>query len=42
MKYNELRWTRGNYRGMLVEYLQYELLDSLFENSAAAALSFTL
>ena len=25
---------------MLVEYLQYELLDSLFKNSAAAALSF--
>lgn len=29
-----------NPRGMLVEYLQYELLDSLFKNSAAAALSF--
>ncbi|MFH1975000.1 MAG: nucleotidyl transferase AbiEii/AbiGii toxin family protein [Pseudomonadota bacterium] len=29
-----------NPRGMLVEYLQYELLDSIFKNSAAAALSF--
>ncbi|MCJ7773376.1 MAG: nucleotidyl transferase AbiEii/AbiGii toxin family protein [Desulfobacterales bacterium] len=29
-----------NPRGMLVEYLQYELLDSLFKNSAAASLSF--
>lgn len=29
-----------NPRGMLVEYLQYELLDSLFKNSAAVALSF--
>lgn len=29
-----------NPRGMLVEYLQHELLDSLFKNSAAAALSF--
>jgi hypothetical protein len=29
-----------NFRGMLVEYLQYELLDSLFKNSAAAELSF--
>jgi len=29
-----------NARGMLVEYLQYELLDSLFKNPAAAALSF--
>jgi hypothetical protein len=29
-----------NPRGMLVEYLQYELLDSLFKNPAAAALSF--
>ena len=29
-----------NPRGMLVEYLQYELLDSLFKNSASAALSF--
>jgi len=29
-----------NPRGMLVEYLQYELLDSLFKNSAAAALCF--
>ena len=29
-----------NPRGMLVEYLQYELLDSLFKNSAALALSF--
>lgn len=29
-----------NPRGMLVEYLQYELLDSLFKNSAATALSF--
>ena len=29
-----------NPRGMLVEYLQYELLDSLFKNAAAAALSF--
>jgi len=27
-------------RGMLVEYLQYELLDSLFKNAAAAGLSF--
>jgi predicted nucleotidyltransferase component of viral defense system len=25
---------------MLVEYLQYELLDSLFKNEAAASLSF--
>ena len=25
---------------MLVEYLQYELLDSLFKNKAVAALSF--
>lgn len=31
---------RRNPRGMLVEYLQYELLDSLFKNAAAAALSF--
>ena len=29
-----------NPRGMLVEYLHYELLDSLFKNSAASALSF--
>jgi predicted nucleotidyltransferase component of viral defense system len=29
-----------NPRGMLVEYLQYELLDSLFKNSTAFALSF--
>jgi predicted nucleotidyltransferase component of viral defense system len=29
-----------NPRGMLVEYLQYELLDSLFKNPAAAELSF--
>ena len=29
-----------NPRGMLVEYLQYELLDSLFKNPAAAMLSF--
>lgn len=29
-----------NPRGILVEYLQYELLDSLFKNAAAAALSF--
>ena len=29
-----------NPRGMLVEYLQYELLDSLFKNAAAATLSF--
>jgi len=29
-----------NPRGILVEYLQYELLDSLFKNGAAAALSF--
>ncbi len=29
-----------NPRGMLVEYLQYELLDSLFKNAAAASLSF--
>ena len=29
-----------NPRGMLVEYLQYELLDSLFKISAAAALGF--
>jgi predicted nucleotidyltransferase component of viral defense system len=31
---------RRNPRGMLVEYLQYELLDSLFKNPAAASLSF--
>jgi len=29
-----------NPRGMLVEYLQYELLDSLFKDAAAAELSF--
>lgn len=29
-----------NPRGMLVEYLQYELLDSLFKNPGAAMLSF--
>ena len=29
-----------NPRGMLVEYLQYELLDSLFKNPGAAELSF--
>ncbi|MBU1570927.1 MAG: nucleotidyl transferase AbiEii/AbiGii toxin family protein [Proteobacteria bacterium] len=29
-----------NPRGILVEYLQYELLDSLFKNSTAATLSF--
>lgn len=29
-----------NPRGMLVEYLQYELLDSLFKNNEAASLSF--
>ncbi len=29
-----------NPRGMLVEYLQYDLLDSLFKNAAAAKLSF--
>jgi predicted nucleotidyltransferase component of viral defense system len=29
-----------NPRGMLVEYLQYELLDSLFKDPAASALSF--
>jgi predicted nucleotidyltransferase component of viral defense system len=29
-----------NPRGMLVEYLQYELLDSLFKNAAATDLSF--
>lgn len=29
-----------NPRGILVEYLQYELLDSLFKQSAASALSF--
>lgn len=29
-----------NPRGILVEYLQYELLDSLFKDAAAAALSF--
>ncbi len=29
-----------NPRGMLVEYLQYEVLDSLFKDPAAAALSF--
>src|SRR3989337_1400392 len=29
-----------NPRGLLVEYLQYELLDSLFKNPAANALSF--
>jgi predicted nucleotidyltransferase component of viral defense system len=32
-------WQR-NPRGMLVEYLQYELLDSLFKHPASAALSF--
>jgi len=31
---------RTNARGMLVEYLQYELLDSLFKDAAAAALAF--
>ena len=31
---------RTNARGMLVEYLQYELLDSLFKDVAAAALAF--
>lgn len=29
-----------NLRGMLVEYLHYELLDSLFKNNEAASLSF--
>jgi len=31
---------RRNPRGMLVEYLQHELLDSLFKNASAAELSF--
>lgn len=31
---------RKNPQGVLVEYLQYELLDSLFKNKAAAHLSF--
>jgi hypothetical protein len=31
---------KRNLRGMLVEYLQYELLDSLFKNAASSALSF--
>lgn len=31
---------RRNSRGMLVEYLQHELLDSLFKNPAATSLSF--
>ena len=31
---------KRNPRGMLVEYLQVELLDSLFKNAAAASLSF--
>jgi predicted nucleotidyltransferase component of viral defense system len=29
-----------NPRGMLVEYLQHELLDSLYKNEAAGRLSF--
>lgn len=38
--YFPLPLRQRNPRGMLVEYLQYELLDSLFKNSAAFALSF--
>ena len=38
--YFPLPLRQRNPRGMLVEYLQYELLDSLFKNAAAAALSF--
>lgn len=38
--YFPLSLRQRNPRGMIVEYLQYELLDSLFKNSAAAALSF--
>jgi predicted nucleotidyltransferase component of viral defense system len=38
--YFPLPMRQRNPHGMLVEYLQYELLDSLFKNSAAAALSF--
>jgi len=33
---------KRNPRGMLVEYLHYELLDSLFKNAAAAALSYKI
>ncbi len=38
--YFPLPLRQRNPRGMLVEYLQYELLDSLFKNTAAAELSF--
>ena len=38
--YFPLTLRQRNPRGMLVEYLQYELLDSLFKNTAAAELSF--
>ena len=38
--YFPLPMQQRNPRGMLVEYLQYELLDSLFKNAAAAKLSF--
>jgi len=38
--YFPLPLSRRNPRGMLVEYLQYELLDSLFKDEAAAELSF--
>ncbi len=38
--YFPLPLRQRNPRGMLVEYLQYELLDSLFKNAAAAELSF--
>ena len=38
--YFPLPLQQRNPRGMLVEYLQYELLDSLFKNAVAAELSF--
>jgi len=38
--YLPLPLQQRNPRGMLVEYLQYELLDSLFKHAAAAELSF--
>jgi len=38
--YFPLPLIRRNPRGMLVEYLQYELLDSLFKDAAASELSF--
>lgn len=38
--YFPLPLRQRNPRGMLVEYLQYELLDSLFKNPAASNLSF--